>query len=107
MRAAKLGRGSDLGNHDLGRAGSRQRLLSGAVSHDTAGPVPRQTSAAGSGDDSPPDRTTPGQRVLNCLVRIGGSKGAAGEDEIVSGHAIDHQLALLARVEKASVRELQ
>jgi len=47
MRATKLGRGSDLGNHDLGRAGSRQRLLSGAVSHDIAGPVPQQTQGGG------------------------------------------------------------
>jgi hypothetical protein len=51
MRATKFGRGSDLGNHDLGRAGSWQQLLSGAVSHDTAGP-PRQTRAAGSGGPS-------------------------------------------------------
>ena len=28
------------------------------------------------------------------------SKGAAREDEIISGHAIDHELALLARVER-------
>jgi hypothetical protein len=31
MRATKFGRGSDLGNHDLRRAGSWQQLLSGAV----------------------------------------------------------------------------
>ena len=35
---------------------------------------------------------------MNCLFRIS-SKGAAREDEIVSGHAIDRELALLARVE--------
>ena len=36
---------------------------------------------------------------MNCSFGISSSKGAAGEDEIVSGHAIDHELALLARVE--------
>jgi len=33
------------------------------------------------------------QRLVNCLLRISSSKGAAGEDEIVSGHAIDHDPA--------------
>ena len=36
---------------------------------------------------------------MNCLFRIS-SKGAAREDEIVSGHVIDHELALLARIER-------
>ena len=57
------------------------------------------TTAAGSGDRSSPDRATSGQRLVNCLLRVSSSKAAAGEDEIVSGHAIDHELALLARVE--------
>jgi len=34
------------------------------------------------------------------LFRVSSSKGAAGEDEIVSGHAIDHDPALLARIER-------
>ena len=37
--------------------------------------------------------------MVNCLFRIS-SKGAAREDEIVSGHVIDHELALLARIER-------
>ena len=52
------------------------------------------------GDRSSPDRAMSRQRLVNCLLRISSSKGAAGEDEIVSGHVIDHELALLARVER-------
>jgi hypothetical protein len=69
----------------------RRSLGAGAKSPKIRGPGRREAAT--------PDRTTSGQRVVNCLVRIGGSKGAASEDEIVSGHAIDYELALLARVE--------
>jgi len=51
-------------------------------------------------DRSSTDRPASGQRLVNCLFRISSSKGAAGEDEIVSGHAIDHDPALLARIER-------
>ena len=37
---------------------------------------------------------------MNCLLRISSSKGAAREDKIISGDAIDQQPALLARVER-------
>jgi hypothetical protein len=46
------------------------------------------------------DRTTPGQCVVNCLLRIGTSSMAGAGDEKVSGHAIDHDPALLARIER-------
>ena len=63
-------------------------------------PAPRRSTAAGSGEPLSPDRTTSGQRLVNCLFRISSSKGATGEDEIVSGHAINHDPALLARIER-------
>ena len=37
---------------------------------------------------------------MNCLFRISSSKRATGEDEIVSGYAIDHDPTLLARIER-------
>src|SRR6516225_7674492 len=59
-------------------------------------PSPRfiiqRTTAAGSGDRSSSDRATLGQYLVNCLFRVSSSKGLAGEDEIISGHAIDHEL---------------
>ena len=38
--------------------------------------------------------------MVNCLFRISSSKCATGEDEIVSGYAIDHDPTLLARIER-------
>ena len=62
-------------------------------------PSPRfiiqRTRAAGSGERSSPDRATSGQRVVNCLVRIA-SNGLARVDEIISHHAVEHELAFVA-----------
>src|SRR6516225_8621712 len=59
----------------------------------------QRTRAAGSGERSSPDRATSGQRVVNCLVRIA-SDGLARVDEITSHHAVEHELAFVAWIER-------